>query len=34
MMTAVLMNVESELLSALNLSVRDFFGLILKGEAE
>ena len=34
MMAAVLLNVESELLSALNLTLRDFFGLILEGEAE
>ena len=34
MMAAVLLNAESELLSALNLSLRDFFGLILEGEAE
>ena len=31
-MAAVLLNVESELLSALNLSLRDFFSLILEGE--
>ena len=34
MMAVVLLNVESELLSALNLYLCDFFGLILEGEGE